>query len=92
MPRKKNITAYRKFCDSPCSLLRKTHRLIELYRFLDFYFPMNEPTGVVSKNYWVKFVKWNGEVISGLVRNMLRKTFPLPLSYIYKTVVRLVQN
>ena len=55
----KELTACNIYIGKPSSVSRKTHRLQELYRFLDFYCPENQRNYVVNKELWKKFVGWN---------------------------------
>ena len=77
MARKHRLTPYKQFRDGPKTYLRTTHRLLELYRFLDFYFPIHELNRLVSKKWWVKFMKWNRGVFWKSEKHV-RKNFLIP--------------
>ena len=55
-----NLSNYKEFNNATSEFKLKTHRLLELYRFIDFYFPSNQQQFLaVDTSLWKKFLKWN---------------------------------
>ena len=59
MQREKQLTPYNCYIAELNSVSRKTHRLQEFYRFLDFHCSENQPNYILGKDLWKSFVKWN---------------------------------
>ena len=53
------LAPYIKYIDMPYSLSRKTHRLQEFYRFLDFQCPVHQQNHIVDKKLWKIFIRYN---------------------------------
>ena len=55
------LSKYKEFNKVTPQYKLKTHRLLELYRFLDFHCTSNQQQSlVVDTSLWKTFLKWNG--------------------------------